>query len=117
MEDFYRAEPVFALVGGISNDSWKPIHQFCEDHQIPCILPITDLPQISPTDYYTVYFTKGYYQEGEAVARYLGKTLDLTRPRNFVQVLGSGPAAKALAAGFENAWASDSGKPVQTISL
>ena len=96
---------------------WKPIHQFCEDHQIPCILPITDLPQISPTDYYTVYFTKGYYQEGEAVARYLGKTLDSTRPWNFVQVLGSGPAAKALAAGFENAWASDSGKPVQTISL
>ena len=117
LEDFYRAEPVFALVGGISNDSWKPIHQFCEDHQIPCILPITDLPQISPTDYYTVYFTKGYYQEGEAVARYLGKTLDLTRPWNFVQVLGSGPAVKALAAGFENGWASDSGKPVQTISL
>jgi Periplasmic binding protein len=117
LEDFYRAQPVFALVGGFSNDSWKPIHQFCEDHQIPCILPITDLPQISPTDYYTVYFTKGYYQEGEAVARYLTKTLDSKRPWNLVQILGSGPAATALAAGFQSAWDSDGGKAVQTINL
>ena len=117
LEGFYRAEPVFALVGGISNDSWEPIHQFCEDHQMPCILPITDLPQISPTDYYTLYFSKGYYREGEAVARYLAKTLDSTRPWNLVQVLGPNPAAKALAAGFRNAWSGDSGKPVQTVSL
>jgi cytochrome c553 len=117
LEDFYRAEPVFALVGGISNDSWQPIHQFCEDHQIPCILPITDLPEISATDYYTRYFSKGYYQEGEAVARYLAKTLDSTHPWNLVQVLGHGPAAKALAAGFEKAWAGHGGKPVQTVSL
>jgi hypothetical protein len=115
LEDFYRAEPVFALVGGLSNDTWKPIHQFCEDHRIPCILPITDLPEISRTDYYTLYFSKGYYQEGEAVARYLAKTLDSTRPWNLVQVLGPGPEAKALAAGFQDVWAG--GKPIKTLSV
>ena len=117
LEDFYRAEPVFALVGGLSNDTWKPIHQFCEDRQIPCILPITDLPEISRTDYYTVYFSKGYYREGEAVARYLSKTIDSTRPWNLVQVLGPGPEARALAAGFQDVWGGTGEKPLKTLSL
>jgi hypothetical protein len=117
LEDFYRAEPVFALVGGLSNNTWKPIHQFCEDHLIPCILPITDLPEISRTGYYTLYFSKGYYQEGEAVARYLAKIPDSARPSNLIQVLGPGPEAKALAAGFQAVWTGVHGKPIKTLSV
>ncbi len=116
LEKFYRAEPVFALVGGISNRSWKPIHEFCENRQIPCILPITDLPEISPTDSYTLYFSKGYYGEGEAVARYLSQNPDMITFGNVVQVLGRGPEAKTLAAGFQKAWAVAGGKPIKSVT-
>jgi hypothetical protein len=117
LESFYEKNPVFAIVGGISNSSWKPIHEFCEDHQIPCILPITDLPKLSTSDYYTTYFSKGYYQEGETVARYLSKQPDMMRPGKVVQVLGPGPEAKALAAGFQNVWTSAGGKPVKSVGV
>ncbi|HTG81572.1 MAG TPA: c-type cytochrome, partial [Geobacteraceae bacterium] len=42
LEEYYRKEPVFALLGGISNGDWRPIHDFSEEHHIPCLLPLTD---------------------------------------------------------------------------
>jgi hypothetical protein len=116
LEKYYGSQPVFAVVGGLSNRKWTPIHRFCEEHQIPCILPITDLPEISETDYYTLYFSKGVYHEGEAVARYLIETLDRAGPRDVVQVLGPGSEANALAAGFRDAWAGAGGPPIRTVS-
>ena len=71
LEEYYRKDPVFALIGGITKGEWKPIHQFSEDNHIPCLFPNTDFPVISRTDWYTLYLSKGYYQEGEAAAHYL----------------------------------------------
>ena len=65
LEEYYRKEPVFALLGGITTKEWRPVHEFSEDHAIPCLFPITDLPFVSPNGWYTLYFSKGYYQEGE----------------------------------------------------
>jgi hypothetical protein len=117
LEMFYQTEPVFALVAGISNSSWKPIHQFCEDHQVPCILPITDLPPIFTADSYTLYFSKGYYQEGEAVARYLAGKSGFNKSEKIVQALATGPEAQALAAGFQSAWVSAGGKAIQSVNI
>ena len=44
LEDYYNDAPVFALLGGITNGEWRPIHEFSERHHIPCLLPITDYP-------------------------------------------------------------------------
>jgi hypothetical protein len=104
LEEYYRKSPVFALVGGISTLPWEPIHRFCETRKIPCILPITELPVISATDFYTLYFSKGYFQEGEIVARHLEGALDSVHPATVVQVVGPGHEAGALAAGFQKTW-------------
>jgi hypothetical protein len=104
LEEYYRKEPVFALIGGISNGEWQPIHQFSEDHQIPCLFPNTDFPVISQTDWYTLYLSKGYYQEGEAAARYLSNLEELLKDRPVVQIVRDSREGRALSTGFQETW-------------
>jgi hypothetical protein len=117
LEDLYKKRPVFALIGGISTLPWEPIHKFCETNKIPCILPFTDLPVISTTDTYTLYFSKGYYQEGEAAAAHLEKIWDKDHPRKIIQIVDRGPEAKALAEGFQNAWSELGHGHVDTVVI
>jgi hypothetical protein len=59
------------------------------------------LPVVSDTDWYTLYMSKGYYQEGESAARYLHGTPELLKGRPVVQIVRPSPEAEALAAGFQ----------------
>jgi Periplasmic binding protein len=104
LEAYYRKEPVFALIGGITYGDWQPIHRFCEDHQVPCVFPITDYPVISETDWYTLYFSKGLYQEGEAAARFLWRAGKSPRDRRVVQIFDDTRQGRSLAAGFSETW-------------
>jgi hypothetical protein len=104
LEEYYRKDPVFALLGGISNGSWEPVHRFSEDHQIPCLFPTTDFPVISDSDRYTLYFNKGIYQEGEGAARYLHSIFDVIRGKGIVQVAENSPGGRTLAKGFLATW-------------
>ena len=101
LEAYLAEEPVFALLGGISYGDWRPIHTFCETHRLPCLLPITDLPVLSNTDWYTLYFSKGFYQEGQAAARYLAS---LPPGGRVLQITQEGATGQALAAGFRETW-------------
>lgn len=98
LESYYQANPVFAMLGGIASGDWAPIHHFCEDNEIPCLFPVTDQPVISNKDWYTQYFSKGLYQEGEAAARYLRSTLDESQSIKVVQIYRDETAL--LAKGF-----------------
>jgi hypothetical protein len=70
LQDYYRRQPVFALLGGLAQGEWQPIHAFCEQQQIPCLLPSTDLPMLEGEDIYTIYFSRGMTLEGEILADY-----------------------------------------------
>jgi len=104
LQAYYRKQPVFGLLGGITTGNWQPIHEFCEQHKIPSIFPLTDFPVISDSDWYTLYFSKGIYQEGEAAAKYLHNVERLAPNARVVQVLQRGRRSAALAQGFENTW-------------
>ncbi len=113
LEEHYRREPVFALLGGISGGDWRPVHVFCEENRIPAIFPLTPLPVISDRDWYTLYMSKGYQQEGEAAARYLAET----GPAGLapVQVLRDTLGARALADGFDHAWGEHGHEPADRV--
>ncbi|MBI5101226.1 MAG: amino acid ABC transporter substrate-binding protein [Nitrospirae bacterium] len=104
LEEYYRREPVFAIAGGITASHWQPIHQFSEDNQVPCVFPVTDLPVVSESDWYTLYLSKGYYQEGEGAARYLNNEEALLNGRAVVQIVRASGKGSALASGFEQSW-------------
>lgn len=100
LEAYYAAEPVFALLGGISDGDWGPIHEFSERERLPCLFPITEFPVISETDWYTLYFSRGLYQEGEGAARYLRRAEPEIKDAPAVQIFRDDPAGRALARGF-----------------
>ena len=108
LEAHYRSGPVFALLGGIARD-WSPIHAFCEGNRIPALLPITELPETAG-GWYTLYFSKGLYQEGAAAARYLAGGDGPGAGRPVIEVLRRVPEALALSRGFREAWRS-TGRP------
>lgn len=117
LEEYYQKEPVFALLGGISTREWEPVHRFCEDHRIPAIFPITDYPVISETDWYTLYLSKGLYQEGEAAARFLHGRDDLSKTPSIVQVIRDEPAGLALSRAFRDTWVSLEHEAPDTVVL
>jgi hypothetical protein len=71
LESLHRSQPVFALIGGIGDESWRPIHEFSERYEVPCIFPQTDVPVVDGRGIYTVYLSKGIVLEADALAKYL----------------------------------------------
>ena len=104
LEALYRKRPVFAILGGMTHGSWDVAHRFCEENRIPSLFPTTELPTVSATDWYTLYFSKGVYQEGETAAKYLAHAPDLPPYQGVVQVFRDSEAGRALARGFDDAW-------------
>lgn len=72
LEELYRAHPVFAIVAGVSEEDWTPVHEFAERHRVPVILPQTPLPPSTVGDsFYSLYFSRGLLLEVRAVAERL----------------------------------------------
>ncbi len=117
LADYYAAKPVFAVLSGISNSDWRPIHEFCEAQRLPCLFPITDFPVVSETGWYTYYFNKGYAQEGEAAAHYLNRLDTLSTETPILQIVQDSPVGRALAAGFQRGWDEQGRPPVTTLTL
>lgn len=89
LDSYYRKQPVFAIIGGLAEGPWEPVHEFCEHHQVPCLFPNTVEPVVDEHDFFNVYFTKGLNVEGEVVAKHLqqageatGKVLQVFRQGN-----------------------------------
>lgn len=117
LDSYYRTQPVFALLGGISSGSWAPIHKFSEDNKIPNIFPVANRPVVSENDWYTLYFSKGFYQEGEAAARFLQSSGKLGKDSRIVQVFRSGGVGETFAHGFQDSWTRYGGTSLKNLQL
>jgi hypothetical protein len=94
----YAAQPVFAMVSGIGDQDWTPIHRFSEDQRLPCILPLALLPARGEPNVYTIYFSDGLLLEAEGIARVLAARQAPGQPGHVTQVYRSGDAAALAAA-------------------
>jgi hypothetical protein len=99
------AEPVHAVLSGLAGSNWAPVHRFCEDHAIPCLLPNVEVPVVAERDFYSLYYSKGVLLEADLIARtILGSERD-PAAHGVEQVYRAGdsgePAAQALAAQLE----------------
>ena len=106
LEAYYKAQPVFALVSGLGNASWRPIHDFSERVELPCIFPQADVPVLAERDFYTVYLSRGITLEAQALAQYMrgaGERGPVT------QVFRRSDASAAGADAFREAWKAAAG--------
>ncbi len=97
------AEPVFAVISGLGNKTWAPIHRFCEQEAIPCLLPNVDLPVVAEKDFYPLYYSKGVLLEAQLIAHQLVNDRQRLGLHRVIQVFREGDigaeAAKEVANG------------------
>ncbi len=117
LEDYYRKNPVFALLGGISDGEWEPVHRFCEDKQLPDIFPQVNYPVIDNHSWYTIYLSRGIRQEGEAAARYLAGMSDLFKGKKVLQISRDSKRGRTLRDGFNQVWKQKTSAPIIDITL
>lgn len=84
LEDYYRQQPVFLIVGGAVKGPWQRVEKFCESTQIPCLFPHTELPQPDVKNYYTFHYSEGLYLEARVLGSYLKH--ELPDSKQLVQV-------------------------------
>ncbi|MBI3562245.1 MAG: hypothetical protein HY080_11100 [Gammaproteobacteria bacterium] len=94
LEDHYRQQPVFALLGGIGHGAWQEIHHGCEKLALPCLLPNTNEPYDNPGDFYSIYFTRGVIQAADVLASHLREAVRAL-PRHITQVYREGSPGQA----------------------
>jgi ABC-type branched-subunit amino acid transport system substrate-binding protein len=100
LEAFHQAQPVFAMISGMGNASWKPIAEFSERFGVPCIFPQTELPAAFGPNFYSVYLSAGIALEAQALAKFLQDSPDRIP---VVQVYRRGGLGEVAADAFRNA--------------
>jgi hypothetical protein len=86
LETAYARQPVFAVLGGISAQDWRSVHEFCEARLLPCLFPQTELPVTASEGAYTLYLSRGLPGEAEALVRYLSGRLPRGAKTRIVQL-------------------------------
>lgn len=72
---FQQQNPVFAMVGGVSEQPWLPVHNFCESERMPCLLPNVKVPPDPIVGDYSVYFSPGLVLEADLLAAAIQRKL------------------------------------------
>ena len=114
LEAYYEAQPVFALISGLGDASWRPIHDFSERFEVPCIFPQTDVPVLSEGDFYTVYLSRGITLEAQALVKFLHDAGDRGP---VIQVFRRSGASAAGAEAFRAAWMAATGETPKDLVL
>jgi hypothetical protein len=98
----FAAQPVFAVISGLGRENWAPVHRFCQEHSVPCLLPNVDLPVVDENDFYPVYFSKGVLLEAQIFANRL-QPQPGSAARRVIQVFRADDIGSAGAAALQQA--------------
>jgi len=76
LENHYRERPVFAVLSGAGADEWRPVHEFCERNEIPCLFPSIGFSGLAQSGYASFYFSRGAELEAEVLAKHLAASAE-----------------------------------------
>ena len=90
------ASPVFALVSGLGQGDWSPVHRFCEQQALPCWFPsVPAPPPESEADHYSLYYSRGLWLEADVLLQHWQSQAVPSRPSRVLQVLAPDTEAAA----------------------
>ncbi len=99
----YDKQPVFALVSGLSDTGWEPMHEFCETRHVPCWFPsVPAAPATAQQGKYSLYFSRGAALEAEVLAEHL---VHMTGVGRVIQITSDTPVTTLASQSFERALA------------
>jgi hypothetical protein len=101
LDEYYRRQPVFAVISGIGNSDWGPIQDFSERQRVPCVFPQTVLPGGNDERFYTRYLSRGVLLEADVLARHLA---DHPSSGRLVQIYRRGTVGAIAATAFRTAF-------------
>jgi hypothetical protein len=94
-------DPVYAVLSGLGGSDWAPVHEFCEQNEVPCLFPNVEVPVDSESGFYSLYFSRGVLLEAQLIANEILNSRGLEPAHVVRQVYRAGdsgePAARALA--------------------
>jgi predicted GNAT family acetyltransferase len=97
LDEHLAAEPVYAVLSGIGGSNWAPVHEFCEQHAVPCLFPNVEVPVVAERDFYPLYFSKGVLLEAELIAQTILGPDDHPAAGAVEQVYRAGDSGEAAA--------------------
>jgi hypothetical protein len=110
----YQSDPVFAVISGISNTSWAPIHAFCQQEKVPCMLPSIAVP-LKDTATYPLYFSRGVALEADVLAMHL-RNQEKKAPKRLIQIFKDDEVGRGAAQALTEALR-DSSVKVESLML
>lgn len=95
LEAFYRDQPVFAVISGLSNSTWEPVDQFCQQQKLPCVFPSVLVPPANP-GFYSLFYSRGVLLEADVLGKHLTDLGDKA-PKQIIQIYQDDQIAQAAA--------------------
>jgi hypothetical protein len=75
LEQSFAAQPVFAVISGVSGPHASEVSAFCERRAVPCLFPNVEAPPAGADDaFHSVYFSRGVLLEADLIAASLTRT-------------------------------------------
>jgi hypothetical protein len=68
LDQHLKQEPVFAVLSGVGGSNWAPVHEFCEQRELPCLFPNVEVPVVEEGGFYSLYFSRGVLLEAALIA-------------------------------------------------
>jgi hypothetical protein len=111
-----QANPVFAILSGLSQHEWQPVQNFCETSRVACWFPSVDvIPADAAQSQFSLYFSAGIDLEAQVIASKLAQSGGRT-----VQLVADDPVARSGAAALRRALAKTNSagvREVQDVSI
>lgn len=114
LDDHLEAHPVFAMVGGLAESDWSPVHAFCDQQQMPCLFPSTDLAPDPGASFHSLYFSGGLETEAAVMAHAISKGGGDGEVVQLVDL--DNPLARAGAAALAGRWTGGT-RTLRTVHL
>lgn len=73
LQEKYKQQPVFALISGLAGQQWQPVHDFCQQMEVACLFPNTDVVTAKPGDFHALYLSRGLLLDAEVLGKQLAQ--------------------------------------------